>query len=145
MFFQLDWPARGGLSLDHQVIDGFVTKDFYIGSLGLSPQSINITSLDDQFPGFLGTLSQKKLIPSTSWGYLAGASYYSFPTSAFGSLTFGGYDSTRLDLRNNLTLAGGYDQYRSILLGIEDIISDSNSFLSEPIIAALDSTVSQIW
>jgi Eukaryotic aspartyl protease len=90
-------------------------------------------------------LSEKNIIPSTSWAYLAGASYRSYPVSAFGSLTFGGYDSTRLRVDQNLTLAGGSDEFRPILLGIESITSGSNIFLSEPIIAALDSTVAQIW
>lgn len=122
-----------------------MTTDFYIGSLGLSPQSININSPSDQFLGFLSSLSKQNLIPSLSWSYLAGASYYSYPLSGFGSLTFGGYDSTRLDVENNLTLAGGFDQFRPILLRLEKITSGSHTLLSEPIIAALDSLVSQIW
>ena len=93
----------------------------------------------------LGSLAQQNLTPSTSWGYLAGASYYSYPCSAFASLTFGGYDSTRLDNRTNLTLAGGSDPYRTMLVGIESITSESHSFLSQPIIASIDSLVNQIW
>ena len=131
--------------LTHQVIDVFVTEDFFVGSLGVSPQSINITSENDQFPSFLGSLRQQNLIPSKSWGYLAGASYYSFPISAFGSLTLGGYDSSRLNESSNLTLAGGSDPYRPFLLGIESITSGDSSLLLEPIITALDSVVSQIW
>jgi hypothetical protein len=142
---QLDWQAHGGISLSHQVVGGFVTEDFHLGALGISPLSINITSPNDQFPSFLGTMSEKKLIPSTSYGYLAGASYYSYPISAYGSLTFGGYDATRLDITKNLTLAGGSDAYRPILLGIESITLGSTKLLSEPIITALDSLVSQIW
>src|SRR5436190_14206993 len=110
MLLPLGWPGSGGVSMAHQFIASFLTKDFYIGSLGLSPRSINISSLNDQFPSLLGTLSQEDIIPSTSWGYLAGASYYSYPVWAFGSLTFGGYDSTRLDLKNNLTLVEGADE-----------------------------------
>jgi MYXO-CTERM domain-containing protein len=131
--------------LKHQVIGGYLTDDLYIGSLGLSPLSVNITSLNDGFPSLLGTLSEKGIIPSESYGYLAGAYYYGYPISAYGSLTFGGYDSTRLDLAKNLTLAGGSDAYRPILLGIESITSDSETLLSESIITALDSLVSQIW
>ena len=131
--------------LKHQVIDVFVTDDFFVGSLGLSPQSINITSENDQFPSVLGSLRQQNMIPSASWGYLAGASYYSYPISAFGSLTFGGYDSSRFNQSSNLTLAGGSDPYRPFLLGIESITSGDSSLLLEPIITALDSIVSQIW
>jgi hypothetical protein len=131
--------------LTHQVIDVFATDDFYIGNFGLSPQSINITSENDHFPSMVGSLRQQGLIPSTSWGYLAGASYYSYPISAFGSLTLGGYDSSRLNVASNLTLAGGSDPYRPFLLGIESITSGDNSLLLEPIITALDSIVTQIW
>jgi hypothetical protein len=131
--------------LTHQVVDVFATDDFYIGSLGLSPQSINITSENDHFPSIVGSLRQQGLISSTSWGYLAGASYYSYPISAFGSLTLGGYDSSRFNAASNLTLAGGSDPYRPFLLGIESITSGDNSLLLEPIITALDSIVTQIW
>lgn len=123
----------------------FITDDFYVGSLGLSPQSINTTSENDGFPSILGSLRQQDLIPSTSWGYLAGASYYSYPISAFGSLTFGGYDTSRFNESSNLTLAGGSDPYRPFLLGIESITSGGNPLLSEPIITALDSLATQIW
>lgn len=85
------------------------------------------------------------MIPSTSWGYLAGASYYSYPISAFGSLTFGGYDTSRFNESSNLTLVGGSDPYRPFLLGIESITSGGNPLLSGPIITALDSLVTQIW
>jgi hypothetical protein len=132
--------------VSRQIITGFVTDDFYVGSLGLSPKPVLITlSPSDQFPGFLESLTQQNLAPSMSWGYLAGASYYSYPTTAYGSLTFGGYDSTRVDLKKNLTLAGGVDEYRPILLGVESITSCDDSLLSEPIVAALDSSVTQMW
>jgi hypothetical protein len=131
--------------LTNQVVDVFATDDFYIGSFGLSPQSINITSENDHFPSIVGSLRQQGLIPSTSWGYLAGASYRSYPISAFGSLTLGGYDSSRFNMASNLTLAGGSDPYRPFLLGIESITSGDNSLLLEPIITALDSIVTQIW
>jgi hypothetical protein len=122
-----------------------VTDDFHLGNLGLSPRSINITTPNDPISSLVGTLSEKNIIPSTSWSYLAGASYRSYPVSAFGSLTFGGYDSTRLRVDQNLTLAGGSDEFRPMLIGIESISSGPDIFLAEPIISALDSTVAQIW
>ena len=131
--------------MKHQVVEAFVSVDFYVGSLGLSPQSINITSLNDHYPSIIGSLRQQGLIQSTSWGYLAGASYYSYPVSAFGSLTFGGFDTSRFNKSSNLTLAGGSDPYRPFLLGIESITSGGKPLLSEPIITALDSLATQIW
>ena len=140
-----DWQARGGLSLSSQAIWGFAAEDIFIGRLGLFPSSINLTDFNQPIPSVIGSLTQQNSIPSTSWGYLAGASYYTYPYNAYGSLTFGGYDLTRLDNRTNLTLAGGSDPYRPFLLGVESITSGSDALLSTPIIAALDSFTSQIW
>lgn len=141
----LDWQGNGGMTLESQAVAGYVTEDFYVGALGLSPLSVNLTSFNDQYPSFLGTLKAGNHIPSNSYGYTAGASYRSYPVNAFGSLTLGGYDSTRMDSSKNLTIAGGSDTYRPLLLGIEKITSGSTELLNVPIITALNSVVSQIW
>ena len=141
----LDWQGYGGMSLGRQIVAGYITEDFYLGVLGLSPLSVNITSFNDQYPSFVGTLKAENHIPSNSYGYTAGASYRSYPVSAFGSLTLGGYDSTRMDASKNLTIVGGSDTYRPLLMGIEKITSGSIQLLDTPIITALDSIVSQIW
>lgn len=127
------------------MIFAFATDDFYVGSFGLSPRSINVSSYNDQIPSILGSLRQDNLIPSTSWGYLAGASYYSYPITGFGSLTLGGYDASQFNAEANLTLAGGSDPYRPFLLGIESITTQETEMLAEPIITALDSLTTQIW
>ena len=141
----LDWPGYGGLTLENQVVAGYVTNDFYLGALGLSPLSVNVANFSDQYPSFLGTLKAENHIPSKSYGYTAGASYRSYPVNAFGSLTLGGYDSTRMIASKNLTIVGGSDSYRPFLLGIEHIRSESTELLDAPIITSLDSIVSEIW
>ena len=141
----LDWQGYGGMTLEKQVVAGYITDDFYIGALGLSPLPVNITSFDDQYPSFLGTLRAQNHIPSHAYGYTAGASYRSYPLNGFGSLTLGGYDSTRMDAWKNLTITGGSDNYRPMLLGIERITSGSIDLLDAPIITALNSIVTHIW
>jgi hypothetical protein len=141
----LNWPGYNGMILGHQVVAGYTTDDFYIGALGLSPLSVNITSFNDQYPSFLSNLKEKNHIPSNSYGYTAGAFYRPFPVTASGSLTFGGYDATRMDASNNLTIVGGWDTYRPFLLSIDRITSGSTELLDAPIVTALDSIVSQIW
>ncbi|CAF9905691.1 hypothetical protein IMSHALPRED_003931 [Imshaugia aleurites] len=140
----LGWPGGGLPALSHQIIEGFATKDFYIGSLGLSPSAINITTLDDPQPSFLGALAQQNKTPSTSWAYTAGA-YYRQPT-AFGSLTLGGYDTTRF-VQNNVTFPFGPDTSRDLIVPIRSITSDaaSSPLLSDVIYAYIDSLVPQIW
>ena len=131
-------------TLSHQVIEGFATKDFYIGSFGLSPHAVNISTLDDPQPSFLGALAQQNKISSTSWAYTAGA-FYREPT-AFGSLTLGGYDTTRF-VQNNVTFPFGPDTNRDLLVPIRSITSDAASepLLSTVIYAYIDSLVPHIW
>lgn len=137
-------PGDGLPTLSHQVIEGFATKDFYIGSFGLSPHAINISTLDNPQPSFLGALAQQNKTPSTSWAYTAGA-FYRQPT-AFGSLTLGGYDATRF-VHNNVTFSFGPDTNRDLLVPIRSITSDvaSEPLLSTVIYAYIDSLVPHIW
>lgn len=140
----LGWPGDGLPALGHQVIEGFATKDFYIGSFGLSPRAVNISTLDDPQPSFLGALAQQNKTPSTSWAYTAGA-YYRQPT-AFGSLTLGGYDTARF-VQNDVTFPFGPDANRDLLIPIQSITSDAANgpLLSTVIYAFIDSLVPHIW
>ena len=140
----LGFPEGGLPALNHQIIEGYATKDFYIGSIGLSPRAVNISTLDDPQPSFLGALAQQNKTPSTSWAYTAGA-YYKQPT-AFGSLTLGGYDVARL-VQNNVTFPFGPDTSRDLVVPIQSITSDAASgpLLSSVIYAYIDSLVPHIW
>ncbi len=140
----LGWPGDGLPALNRQVIEGFATKDFYIGSFGLSPHAVNISTLNDPQPSFLGALAQQNRSPSTSWAYTAGA-YYRQPT-VFGSLTLGGYDTTRF-VQNNVTFAFGPDTSRDLVVAIHSITSDAatSPLLSNVIYAYIDSLVPHIW
>ena len=136
---------NGGVSLQHQVVVGYDTEDFYIGALGLSPSLVNISDYADQYLSLLGTLKEGNNVSSNSYGYTAGASYHLSPVRHLGSLTLGGYDSTRMDASKNLTIQGVQDTYQPMRLGILGIRSGSTNLLDMPIVAALDSIVSQIW
>ena len=136
---------EGGLpTLSHQIIEAYATKDFYIGSIGLSPRTVNVSSLDDPQLSFLGALAQQNKTPSTSWAYTAGA-YYKQPT-AFGSLTLGGYDVARF-IQNDVTFPFGPDTSRDLVVPIQSITSDAASgpLLSSVIYAYIDSLVPHIW
>lgn len=64
-------PGSGLPVLDHQLIAGFATNDFWLGSLGLSPLPFNFTDFNDPLPSFLTSLRNKSPVPSTSWAYTA--------------------------------------------------------------------------
>lgn len=67
--------VEDGPELSSQLIAGFATTDFFLGSFGLSNQPTNLTDFTDPHPSFLTSLYSKNLIPSLSWGYTAGAHY----------------------------------------------------------------------
>ncbi|TVY14856.1 hypothetical protein LARI1_G008295 [Lachnellula arida] len=141
----LGLPGSGLPTLEKQVIAGIWTDDFYLGSLGLSPVPFNFTNLDDPQPSMLGTLYNKSLIPSPSWSYTAGAYYQTPPV--FGSLTLGGFDTTRFK-PNNLTFAFGADFSRDLLVNLKSITYDtagSSPLLASSIDVFIDSLVAEIW
>lgn len=70
----------------------------------------------------------------------------------FGSLTFGGYDSSRFE-PNNVSLSMASDISRDLVVGLQSITStittnrttQSDPLLSEPILTFIDSTVPYIY
>ena len=62
-------------SLDQQVIAGITTHKFYLGSIGLTPQTVNFSNSRDSSPSLISSLKEHQMIPSLSYGYTAGASY----------------------------------------------------------------------
>jgi len=138
----LGWQGSDAPTLKNQLVAGFATKDFYLGSLGLTPRITNTTNFTTAAQGLLGTLRSQKIIPSASYGYTAGA-YYK-PKPIYGSLTLGGYDATRTG-SENLTVTMSPEDQRGLLISIDSITSGSHSLLKSPILAIIDSTVPSIW
>ena len=128
-FYGFDTVRLGGKfnpglpSLQHQVIAGIGTNDFFIGSLGLSPTAFNFTNLNDPVPSLLGSLRRSKLVPSTSWAYTAGMPYREPPI--YGSLTLGGYDSLRRSSQSSISIPFGPDTSRDLLVGLQSITYDT--------------------
>ncbi|KAI9788686.1 MAG: hypothetical protein M1816_006737 [Peltula sp. TS41687] len=129
-------------TLANQVILGFVVKDFYTGSLGLNRWAANLTSTKSPpRPSILQSLRDQNKIPSLSWSYTAGT-FYRLP-KAFGSLTLGGYDSSRF-VSKNVTFQFGSDKTKDLLVGIRSIDVGGSPLLSKGIEAFIDSLVPYI-
>jgi hypothetical protein len=138
-------PGSGLPTVQNQVIAGIGTNDFWLGSLGLSPYSFNFTDFSEPQPSLLSTFFNQSLIPSLSWSYTAGANYKNPPV--LGSLTLGGYDSTRFK-PSNVSFSFGADFSRDLLVRLRSITYDT--FGSPPLLASgidifLDSMVTQMW
>ena len=138
----LSYAGGQGPQLNNTIVGGIATKDFFVGTIGLTPHGVNFTDYNYPVPSTLTSLKNAGYIESNSWGYTAGAHYTS--KQSYGSLTFGGYDASRF-IPNNLTITRGQDISRDLLIGIQTISSGSDSLLPSGIIAMIDSTVAQIW
>jgi len=144
-------PGSGLPTLDHQIIAGIGTDNYWLGSLGLSPIPFNFSSIGDSItmedpqPSLLSELKNQSSIPSLSWGYTAGASYRQDPV--FGSLVLGGYDTSRFTA-NNLTFAFAADFSRDLTVFLRSISYDtigSSPLLTESIPIFINSLVTHLW
>ncbi|KAI6909849.1 acid protease [Hortaea werneckii] len=146
----LDNSAQNSSSkIDSQTVAGFATGDFWLGSLGLGSAQANFTTENENIPSLITSLKSKNLTGSASFGYAAGASYASPPD--YGSLVLGGYDKARSQ-GDNLTIALGGPNNQTLGVGVVNILAEStaNGTVSlwrdpTPMIATIDSTVSQLW
>lgn len=140
--------GSGGPTLENQVIAGIVTDNFYLGMFGVNPKPTNYTGLTgDQQDSYMTSLKKQNLIPSTTFGYTAGAPYRL--KKVLGSLTLGGYDQSRF-APNQLSISFAPDNDRDTVVGIQSIKSTnqngtSSSLLSQGILAYVDTTIPYIW
>ncbi|KAL8735255.1 MAG: hypothetical protein Q9181_002887 [Wetmoreana brouardii] len=137
------------ITMNHSVIAGIATKDFYLGILGLAARPIvwedhSDKDHSDNAPGLISSLKSQELIPTLSYGFTAGASYKNAP----GSLTIGGYDETRLT-PNDVSFAFGSQSARQLTVAVQGIsVTNSNAdsqLLPQGMFALVDSTVPHIW
>ncbi|KAL8900765.1 MAG: hypothetical protein Q9207_005536 [Kuettlingeria erythrocarpa] len=144
----LGWEGSGGPSLEHQVVGGIATKEFYLGSFGLNPRPTNFTNFTDPVPTFLSTLKNRSMIPSLSWAYTAGNQYRL--NKVLGSLTLGGYDASRFE-SSRLTLPFNQQDLRDLTVNIDAIFTTSENstrrteLLNQRIPAYIDSTIPYIY
>lgn len=110
---------------------------------GLNPRPTNISNFSDPSPSYISNLKEKSLIPSLSWSYSAGNRYRL--NKVLGSLTLGGYDSSRF-VPNNVSFTFNEIDSRDltvVIKGISVAAGGISTLLSTSSIAAyVDSTIS---
>lgn len=140
--------GQSGPVAEHQVVGGVATPNYWLGLLGLGANYTNFS--EDEMPSsLLRTLKDEGNIPSLSYGYTAGAPYrYS---KVVGSLTLGGYDSTRFT-DNTISFPFGSDSERPLVVGLQSAIGTdtlngtvSLSGVGSGVLAVIDSTVPDLW
>jgi hypothetical protein len=141
----LGWTGDGLPTLANQSIAGIISPDLALGSLALNPRPINFTNYNNPIPSLLQNLRNTSTpIPSLSWSYTAGA--YNLAPKVFGSLTLGGYDTTRFK-PNNISFPFGADSSLDLQVAIQSITVNSTTtpLLDKPIISYISTLISDIW
>ena len=135
--------ASTGLTLNGSIVAGVPAHPIYVGQLGLQPS--NSSGPTQGLQSFMSQLFAQRKIPSSSFGYSAGALYQQQPV--FGSLTLGGYDASRL-IPNGVTFAiTGANQLRVPLQAITATatLQQNAALLSKNISALIDTTTPHSW
>jgi hypothetical protein len=132
-------------SVANQVIAGIATPQFYLGSLGLDIRPFNFSNLQHPIPSLLGTLVERRMLPSASWAYTAGS--FNHAPATYGSLTLGGYDRSRF-VPNDVFFPFGTDIAVGLVLSLQRIstnITNTTTLLDTPIFPLINTVMSHLW
>lgn len=132
-------------TLEGQLIAGYASKTPFIGLLGLSGREAYPVNETTSYKSPLQTLKNNSVVSGLTWAYTAGAKYKK--PESFGSLTFGGYDSSRVNMEEALT---GVDFIRDfngneLTLTVKSIKVGDQTSSSTGLVAQIDSTLPDIW
>ncbi|KAF2673217.1 acid protease [Microthyrium microscopicum] len=144
-----------GVHVPGHTIAQITTKDYFLGSIGLSPRKLSPDKAREGRTSNLVDMKNRGLIPSLTYGYTAGAKYRrQGPSSrpAYASLILGGYDKTAY-IPNNVDFKMGSEDVgrdlsvsvRSISIGTNDSVVAATPIVGQPFSAVIDSAVSQYW
>ncbi|KAL6721947.1 hypothetical protein ACLMJK_001052 [Lecanora helva] len=143
----LTGQGPGGPKLDQQIVAAIATPNFYLGFLGLDPDSVALPNTNTKIPSLLSNLNSSRLIPSESWSYTAGNQYR--PGPAYGSLVLGGYDTSRFQ-PNDVSYTFNSSSPSGLVVHIGEININTNDVITtvstdnESIEVTIDSTTPYI-
>lgn len=142
----LGWKGSRGTPLQHQVVAGIATKDFYMGLFGVNPRPSNFTNFDEPVSSFMSNLKNQSMIPSLTYAYTSGNRNRA--NNVFASLTLGGYDSSRF-ISNNISFPFNEADERDLTVTINSITitarGTKTSLMSTSIQAFIDSTIPYLY
>lgn len=143
----IGYPGERGPTVNNVTVGALITPNFWLGHFGLHPKPTNFSAFEEPSPSYMTYLFKKKLIPSISFGYTAGARYRF--TAVLSSLTLGGYDTSRY-IPNDLTFRFAPDNERDLVVPLIGVYANSStrsnvSLLKEPTSVFIDSTLAELW
>lgn len=153
------------LEMEHQVVAGIATKDFYMGLLGVTATSSSFSSVSDPVTSLVDNMKQKGKIPSLSYAYTAGAQHRksTLPSKINpdtdcasegfkkvpGNLVLGGYDQSRFEWPD-FSFTFSTDSDRTLVVGVQSITTSDSleglaALTSGGHLSAIDSTAPYLW
>ncbi|OAF98839.1 acid protease [Paraphaeosphaeria sporulosa] len=161
-YYGLDYVGIGPASsksykAPQMYVAATTSKDFYIGQFGLGPGASNLgggtgTPVDS----IITFLKQHRIIPSVSYGYTAGAKYSNVGNGILGSFVLGGYDESRINMDNRVTISMLGDKNTSLVVAVQSIsykpdvhveqnVEGITSTNGKGFRATIDSTFPYLW
>jgi hypothetical protein len=161
---RLGIEGEEGPTVNDTIIGTIRSANFWLGHLGLHPKTTNFSEALGPVPSYITRLFEQGSIPSLSFGYTAGAQYRKSSWNRFmvyvlnkpdegtflGSLTLGGYDSSRY-ISNNLSFVFAPNNEQDLTVGLAGLTASTttrpNIELLEQtdVTMYIDSTVAEIW
>ncbi|KAF2634466.1 acid protease, partial [Massarina eburnea CBS 473.64] len=135
-------------TVKNTTVGTIISPNFWLGHFGINPKPTNFSQFREPSPSYTSLLFEQKQIPSLSFGYTAGARYHD--TIVLSSLTFGGFDSSRI-VSNDLTFGFAPDNERDITVGVVGIKASSktrpnvNLLTQDSFTMYIDSTIAELW
>lgn len=146
----LDWwgnvSAADLTPLEGQLIAGYAATEPYLGFLGLSGWPATPVTGSISYDSPLRSLHNRSVPPRLTWAYTAGA-WYEVP-ERFGSLTFGGYDSSLVNMDDALTgvnFENGDGNELTVTIKSITVGDTAVQPADQDLAALLDSVVPDIW
>ena len=132
-------------TLEGQLIAGYISKKPFLGLLGLSGYHAYPVNESTYYNSTLQTLKSRSAVSGLTWAYTAGASYKT--PESFGSLTFGGYDSSLVNMDEALTKVDFRRNFNGneLTLTVKSITVGDQTLNSIDLVAQLDSALPEIW
>jgi hypothetical protein len=151
-------------SVQHTTVAGVVTRDFWLGSLGLANVHSEFPIRDESLPSLLDKMKEGNLMSSVSFSLAVGAAYSEYQCATLqdladariaetapGSLIIGGYDQG-LYQDPGVEIQVTANKTRSLVAHVRSIVASntlngtlSAAFDLPSLPMAIDSGVSQLW
>lgn len=141
----LGYQGASGPPLNQQLIYSYGGNAPYIGQLGLLPYPSYLANDQTGYNNSIEALRAQDAIPSTFYGYNAGAYY----RNAWSSLIIGGYDAKRGNVDNVLEIGMNEQTNRDLQVTVNSISLGADGQTTPVALSAqtwfIDSMIPEIW